>query len=129
MLLKIQTPLKIITKEKVTKVIAEDPSGFFGILPRHIDLATKIVPSILTYTDENGEGYIATDKGIFVKQGDQILISTMDAFESRDLGQLHEIMKLEMDQETEGEEALQKETAKLELGIIKSFYNLGQILS
>lgn len=129
MLLKIQTPLKIITKEKVTKVIAEDSRGFFGILSRHIDMTTKIVASILTYTDESGEGYIATDKGIFVKQGDQIQISTRDAFESRDLGELHNTMKAEMEKESEEEEAFQRETSKLELGIVKSFYNLGQILS
>ena len=127
MLLKVQTPFKMITKEKVLKVIAEDSNGFFGILPRHIDLTTKIVSSILTYEDHQGEGYIAVDEGILVKQGDTIGLCTRDAFESRDLGRLHQTMESQMKHQREEEEQFGLEASKLELGIVKSFYDLTQL--
>lgn len=129
MLLKVQTPFKMIVKERVAKVIAEDPDGFLGILPRHIDFATKIIPSILTYEDHQGEGYIAVDEGILVKQGDAIALATRDAFEGRDLGKLHEMMQEQLESHREEEEQAGLETTKLELGIVKSFYDLSRINS
>ena|SRR3990167_10460941 len=124
MLLKVITPTNIITKEKVVKVIGEDPDGSFGILPKHIDFVTKIVPSILVFTDDQGEGYIGVDEGILVKQQDVIQISVQAALESRNLGQLHNEMELLFRKQEEEEEQAGLETTKLELGIVKSFYDL-----
>ncbi|PIS01150.1 MAG: F0F1 ATP synthase subunit epsilon [Chlamydiae bacterium CG10_big_fil_rev_8_21_14_0_10_35_9] len=124
MLLKVITPTNIITKEKVGKVIGEDPDGSFGILPKHIDFVTKIVPSILVYTDDQGEGYIGVDEGILVKQQDVIQISVQTALESRNLGQLHNEMEVHFKNQEEEEEQTALETTKLELGIVKSFYDL-----
>lgn len=124
MLLKVITPTHIITKEKVMKVIGEDPDGSFGILPKHIDFVTKIIPSILVYTDEQGEGYIGLDEGILVKQQELIQVSVQSAFESRNLGQLHREMEIYLRKQEEEEEQTGLETTKLELGIVKSFYDL-----
>lgn len=124
MLLKVITPNHIITKEKVLKVIGEDPDGSFGILPKHIDFVTKIVPSILVYTDDQGEGYIGVDEGILVKQQDVIEISVQTALESRNLGQLHNEMETYFKKQEEEEEQTGSETTKLELGIVKSLYDL-----
>ncbi len=122
MILKVITPINIITKEKVVKVIGEDPDGSFGILPKHIDFVTKIVPTILVYTDEKGEGYIGVDEGILVKQHDVIQISVQAAFESRNLGQLHNEMDIYFKKQEEEKTGL--ESTKLELDIVKSFYDL-----
>jgi len=124
MLLKVITPTNIMIKEKVMKLIGEDPDGSFGILPKHIDFVTKIVPSILVYTDDKGEGYIGVDEGILVKQQDVIQISVQTALESRNLGQLHNEMEVHFRKQEEEEEQTGLETTKLELGIVKSFYDL-----
>lgn len=127
MLLKVQTPFKVITKERVSKVIAEDSNGFFGILPKHIDFTTKIFPSILTYEDLQGEGYIVLSQGILIKQGDTIRLSTRDAYEERSLEKLHETMAHQMQSKSDEEEQLGLEATKLEIGIVKSFYDLKKI--
>jgi F-type H+-transporting ATPase subunit epsilon len=119
----------MITKEKISKVVAEDLKGFFGILPKHIDFVTKIVPSILTYEGPQGEGYIVLNEGILVKQGDTIQLATRDAFEGRDLGKLHETLERQIASEAEEEKQLGLEVTKLELGIIKSFYDLKTLKS
>jgi F-type H+-transporting ATPase subunit epsilon len=127
MLLKVLTPIDILTKEKVIKVVGEGANGFFGILPRHIDFITKIVPSIIVYVDEHGKGYIAVDEGILVKQKDQIQVSVREAFESRNLGQIHDTMNEHLSKFEEEESQMGIETTKLELGIVKSFYDLKRL--
>lgn len=126
MFLKVHTPFKILIKEKVAKILVEGSDGFFGILPKHIDTTTKLVPSILTYEDAQGEGYMVVDEGILVKKGDGVQICTKDVWESRDLGKIHEVMRQKQTQMQEEEEQSALETTKLELGIVKRFYDLGK---
>lgn len=110
--------------EKVSKVIGEDLNGSFGVLPKHIDFVTKIVPSILIYVDEEGEGYVAVDEGIFVKQNRTIQISVKEAVESRNLGELHKMMEKEFQEHEEEEKHSETERSKLEIGIVKKLYDL-----
>lgn len=125
--LKVLTPGKTITKKNVTKLIGESLEGSFGILPRHIDFVTKIVPCILFYESEAEEGYFAVDEGIFVKQQDILRLSVKTAVEKKDLGELREAMEKEFEQSEEEEKRSGMEITKLELGIVKSFYNLKQL--
>ena len=65
--LEIFQPSEVFLKTTVSKVIAEGPSGSFGILPQHIDLATALVPGILLYvTDAGREAFVALNGGILV---------------------------------------------------------------
>lgn len=127
MQLKVLTPHKIITKKNVTKFLGESTEGGFGILPRHIDFVTKILPCIFFYESDTGEGYFAVDEGILVKQQDILRISVRTAVEKKDLGELRDTMEKEFQQSEEEEKRSGMEITKLELGIVKSFYNLEQL--
>ena len=88
MKLKIFQPSEIFLETDVEKVVGESPGGSFGILPKHIDMATALAPGILSYESEQGkEAFLALNGGILVKQGDQVAIATRMAI-SGELGAL-----------------------------------------
>jgi len=89
--LKVLLPEKILLDETVQGVVAEAEDGSFGILPRHVDFVTAVVPGIMTFIKENGEeSFIATDEGILLKQGKKILVSVENAVRADKLGQLEQ---------------------------------------
>ena len=92
MRLKILLPSHIFAVKKgVVRLIAETPSGSFGIPPRRLDCVAALVPGILTYeTKEEGEVYIAVDQGLLIKAGLDVLVSVRDAVKGNDLAKLRE---------------------------------------
>lgn len=128
MLLKVLTPNDMILKKNVTKIIAEDVQGNFELLPKHIDFLTKIVPCILLFSnDETQEGYIALDEGILVKHADRVNISVKEAYERGTLGELRETMEKKFKERAEEEQKIKTEITKLELAVVKSFYDLKKL--
>jgi F-type H+-transporting ATPase subunit epsilon len=77
MKLTIYQPSEIFLDTEVIKITAESPGGGFGLLPRHIDLATALVPGILSYETPDGqEVFVALNGGILTKQGDHVSVAT-----------------------------------------------------
>lgn len=118
------TPNHQIVKEKISKLVGEGMEGSFGVLPKHVDFVTKIIASILSFTDEEGEGYLAIDEGIMVKIGEEVRLSAREALESRNLEELQEQMIRQFQQSQEEDQRASMELTRLEFGIIKSFYDL-----
>lgn len=57
-------------------MVAEAENGSFGLLPRHIDVVTALVPGILAYVDGNGRQHlVGIDEGILVKCGDEVRVA------------------------------------------------------
>ena len=76
MRLLLSVPTEIVLDERVTKVIAESPDGHFCLLPRHVDVATVLVPGLLTYLRPDGvEAVVAVDHGVLVKVGDDVRVA------------------------------------------------------
>lgn len=77
---------------EVTYVQAEDPSGRFGVLPRHERYLTALVPSILVYRyrdgDEEREAYAAVRNGVLRVTDDGVQIAVREAHLSDDLPSL-----------------------------------------
>lgn len=72
----LSVPTEVLLDEPVTKVIAESPAGHFCLLPRHVDIATVLVPGLLTYIREGGaEAVVAVDHGVLVKVGDDVRVA------------------------------------------------------
>ena len=88
--LKVLLPFEIFAeKQDVTRIVAETPEGSFGILPHRLDFIAPLTPGILTYeTSAEGETYLAIDEGIFVKAGQEVLVSVRNAIGGAVLGQL-----------------------------------------
>ena len=64
MRLKIFQPSAVFLDTEITRLVGEGPGGSFGILPRHIDMATALLPGILTYETDQGGGRSLTQKDI-----------------------------------------------------------------
>jgi F-type H+-transporting ATPase subunit epsilon len=125
MRLRIVLPTEILLDEPVTKIVAEAQNGFFGILPRHIDFVTALVPGVLVFVDEAGsERFLGVDVGTLVKCADEVLVSTRNAVLGDDLQSLREAVRerfLELDAR---DRSARSALARLEAGVVRRFVEL-----
>jgi len=124
MTLKILLPERVVLHETVDKVVAEGANGSFGLLPRHIDFVSPLVPGILTYTQDEEEAVVAVDEGVLVKCGDEVLVSVRDAVIGPDLESLEETVRTQFEERREEEKTLHSALAKLEAEVVRRFTEL-----
>lgn len=121
---KVLLPHKIFLNAKITKLVAEAENGSFGILPRHIDFVTIVVPGILSYVKEGGdEEFIAVDEGVLVKQGSDVFLSTRNAIQQKNLSQLQKAVEDEFLNFDDREKKARSATAMMEAEFIRKFLN------
>ena len=125
--LQILLPTRVLVDTRVTKVIAEAEDGAFCLLPRHIDFAAALVPGILLFTDASGEErLVANDRGILVKAGDEVRVSTFNAVQGDRLEALRETVEEHFKNLDEHERVTRTALARLEAGTLRRFQNLEQ---
>ena len=90
MKLVVVTPLEILTTvDDVIHVRAEDPSGSFGIKPRHARMVTALVISVVSWRTQQGEElHCAVRGGVLSIESDTVSIATREAVIDRDLDRL-----------------------------------------
>lgn len=72
----LSVPTEVLLDEAVVKVVAESPGGHFCLLPRHVDVATVLVPGLLSFVRPDGtEAVVAVDHGVLVKVGDTVRVA------------------------------------------------------
>ena len=119
-------PSEIFLNEEIAKLVGESPRGGFGILPQHIDVATALVPGILSYVPKHGkETFLAVNGGILVKQKDQVLISTRMAVRG-ELGTLQKAVQKFLSDVDEKERKTRSAVAKLEADFVKRIVEFGK---
>jgi len=120
MRLKVWVPTEVFFDEEVAKVKAEAENGWFCILPRHIDFVTTLVPGVLLF-ERPGQPteYLAIDRGILVKCGPEVSISTRNAVRGTDLGTLQEAVRKQFRMLKEKEQAARLFEAKLEAELVR----------
>lgn len=123
--LQVLLPTEILVDEKVCKVIAEAENGAFCLLPRHIDFVAALAPGVLTFcTGDEEECFVAVDKGVLVKCGCDVFVSTFNGVRGADLSQLQALVEerfLELD---EHERKARTALARLEAGTLRGFREL-----
>lgn len=121
--LKILLPFRIFAEKKgVSRIVAETPSGSFGLLPHRLDCVAALEPGILIYENESeGELYVAIDEGFLIKTGQDVLVSVRNAIAGTDLRQLREAVEQEFLAMDEYEQNMRSAMAKLESGFIRRF--------
>jgi F-type H+-transporting ATPase subunit epsilon len=126
MQLTIYEPSRIFLDVPVIKIIGEGPRGSFGLLPRHIDFVTALVPGILAYaiTAENTE-FLAVKGGILVKQKDQVTVATRMAIKG-ELGELKRTINRFITEVDEREKTARTAVARLEASFIRRFLEMGK---
>lgn len=126
MRLKVFQPSEIFFDTKVIKVVAESAKGSFGILPRHVDMATGLVPGILAYvTDEGKEEFLALKGGILLKQGPQVSVATSMAIRG-ELGALRKAVQKILYEVDERERKTRAAVARLEADFVRRFVEFGK---
>jgi len=123
--LTILLPEKTFLKKEVQKITVEAEDGWFCLEPRHVDFTTSLVPGILMITLAGGdEVYLAIDEGILVKYGTEVVISTRNAIEGDNLGELKTRVEEIFVKTGEKEKDAQVALSKLEADFVRSFLNL-----
>jgi len=123
--LKILLPEKTFLKKEVKKIVAEAENGWFCLLPKHVDFTTSLTPGILILTTlEEKDVFLAIDEGILVKYGEKVIISTRNAIEGEDLGELKNRVEEVFIKTDEREKDAQTALSKLEADFVRSFLNL-----
>ncbi len=123
--LKILLPGKTFLKKEVKKITAEAENGWFCLLPKHVDFTTSLTPGILLLTtSEEKDVVLAIDEGILVKYGNEVVISTKNAIEGEDLGELKNRVEEIFIKTDEKEKDAQTALSKLEADFVRSFLNL-----
>ena len=120
MTLKVWAPTEVCLTETVTKVKAEAENGWFCLLPRHIDFVAALVPGVLTF-EMPGQRveYLAVDRGILVKCGEEVAVSTRNAVRGASLGELQQAVEQQFRAIDEKEKAARAFEAKLEADLVR----------
>jgi F-type H+-transporting ATPase subunit epsilon len=124
--LKVLVPTHVFESLEVDEVVAEGPQGGFALLPRHIDMASALVPGILTcITPDGDEVFMAVDEGVLVKQGDEVFVSVRTAARG-ELGELREAVMRMATEIDDKERAAQTAVARLEASFVRRFLEMGR---
>ena len=119
MRLKVWVPSEVFLDEEAIKVKAEAENGWFCILPRHIDFVAALVPGILCYQQPGkAPEYLAVDRGILVKCGPDLTVSTRNAVRGAP-GELKDAVKKQFRAQREKEQASRLFEAKLESDLVR----------
>lgn len=126
MKLKVLTPTHELINRPVAKVVAEAENGNFCLLPNHIDFVAALVPGILSFTTETDEEvFVAVDEGILVKCDREVLVSTRNAVESKDLVSLKQTVSEQYQIIDEKEKLTRSALAQFEVSMMRRFRELG----
>jgi F-type H+-transporting ATPase subunit epsilon len=125
MRLKVVLPTEVLIDKEVIKIIAEAENGSFCLLPRHIGFVSVLVPGVMSYVSPEGqEEFIAVDKGILVKCGPEVVVSTGNAFAGADLGMLRKTIEMKFSVLDERQRKAQSAVVKLEANLVRRFLEL-----
>lgn len=128
MRLKIVTPREICLDVPVLRIVAEEPDGFFGMLPNHIDFVSQLVPGILVYEGEDGvERYVGINSGTLVKCGSEVLVSARNAVLGNDLRTVRQRVAEDLRKLEETERTERSALARLEADMIRRLQGLGEL--
>jgi len=120
MKLTVWLPYEVLLEEQVDRIKAEAVNGWFGMLPRHVDFVTALVPGVMTFQPcGKPEEYLAVDHGILVKCGPDVSISTRNAVRGKNLEQLKTDVEAQFRAREERDKAARAYEAKLEADLVR----------
>lgn len=129
MKLVIATPVGVLSDIAIRKVTFETPSGYYTLLPRHVDFVSTLSAGIITYEPENEAiKYAACHCGVVVKKGDVVTLTVQGAVLGPSLPELQNLIKTEFKQNEEQRKELNTAMARLELGLMRGFRQLQGVI-
>jgi F-type H+-transporting ATPase subunit epsilon len=126
--LSVHLPFRVFREEgDIVRIVAEGPSGLYGIWPNRLDCVLPLVPGIFSYVGSAGkELFIAVDEGVLVKVGADVRLSVRNAIGGGDLGQLRERVEKEFRRQKEEEQQMRSVVYRLESHFIRQFLKMRQ---
>lgn len=121
---KIITPQAVETVENISFFRAEDSSGSFGILPRHIEFLTTLEPSIAIAVIEDKEYYYAFNRGVLSFKGNALTITAKEFVQSREVSELLEMIKRSFKEQEEKERLFSDNIENLQKAFIKKLIEM-----
>ena len=119
------TPLGEVLNQEISKITLDFINGGHTFLPKHIDFASVLKPSIAVYIDSSGnKKYIACHQGIAVKKGKCITLSVRQAVLGDTPDELKNTILQEFKKADEQRKELNTAMARLELGMLRGFKKL-----
>jgi len=139
MRLLLTAPAAVLVDARVAKIVAESEAGSFCILPRHADVATILVPGLLTYVPadrrpdggagtgdsavapdaQGGEVVVAIDHGVLVRCADEVRVTTQRAIIAGDLAGAVATVQHRFRQQSEREKRARTMLLRLEADILR----------
>jgi F-type H+-transporting ATPase subunit epsilon len=124
--LKILLPTEVFLETKASKIVAEAGDGFFGLLPRHVDFVSALVPGIFTYWDkDDNEIFMAIDSGLLVKYGQNVLVSTRNAVCGQELDELETLIDETFNVIDEQDRTARRAVSRMEADFIRRLVEIG----
>jgi F-type H+-transporting ATPase subunit epsilon len=125
MTLKVWIPTELVVNEEIAGLRAEAEYGWFGMLPRHVDFVTSLLPGILSFDLPGGRTeYLAVDRGVLVKCGPSVAVSTRNAVRSADPAALKTAIEKQLRVRQESDQALRELEAKLEADLVRQLMEI-----
>jgi F-type H+-transporting ATPase subunit epsilon len=126
MKLKIFLPTRIFLETEAASVTATAFNGSFGLRPNHIDFVTALAPGLLAYraTDDSEERFVAIDRGVLIKQGDEVRVSVRNAISDAPLEELLDVVEERFAELDEQERQVQTAVARLEADFLRRFMQI-----
>ncbi|MFO7545895.1 MAG: hypothetical protein R6W77_10410 [Trueperaceae bacterium] len=139
MRLLLTAPSAVLVDAQVAKIVAESEAGSFCILPHHADVATILVPGLLTYVpadprkdgdaiaaagamdpdDQDGEVVVAIDHGVLVRCADEVRVTCQRAVIAGDLAGAVATVQQRFRQQSEREKRARTMLLRLEADILR----------
>lgn len=121
---RIITPQAVETIEHISFFRAEDKSGSFGILPRHIEFLTTLEPSIAIAVIEEREHYYAFNGGVLSFKGNALTITAKEFVQSDKVSDLLEMIKRSFKAQEEKERMFSENIENLQKAFIKKLIEM-----
>ena len=122
--LKVMTPYSVVLNIPVSQVTVEAVDGFFTLKPKHIDFINALKAGIISYKKEGKESFVACNRGVVVKKGEEVSISTPLAILGESLDELKKKIAIDFQAMEEERKEVRLSMARLEVGLTKGLANL-----
>ncbi len=118
------TPSYIKKVDNISFFRAEDSSGSFGILPRHIEFLTILEPSIAIAVIDGKEEYFAFNGGILSFKKEILTITTKEFVQSSRISELKQIIERFFKKQKEKESLFHLNMENLQKAFFKKMIEL-----
>ena len=122
--LKVMTPYSVVLNTPVSQVTVEAVDGFFTLKPKHMDFINALKAGILTYKKEGKELFVACNRGVIVKNGEEVSVSTPLAILGETLEDLKKKIAIDFQAMEEERKEVRLSMARLEVGLTKGLASL-----